>query len=137
MPVAQPDITERFGSMFSLPDPKPGEGFDAGATAAADLKQDDVAAMRAHLRNCAVLPPSVSPGEKVKVRLRVALQPDGRLAAEPMLIEASASKSGPLLMRSAMAALEKCQPYTMLPADRYKEWRILDISFTPQDFKRG
>jgi outer membrane biosynthesis protein TonB len=137
VPVAQPDITEQYGTMFSLPDPKPSDGFDAVASAAADLKREDVAALRAHLRTCSTLPASVSPSDKVKVTLRVALRRDGRLAAEPMLIEASASKSGPLLMRSAMEALEKCQPYTMLPPDRYKEWKVLDLRFTPRDFKGG
>jgi hypothetical protein len=30
--------------------------------------------------------------------------------------------------------LQACQPYTMLPADRYGEWNVLDLTFTPQDF---
>ena len=38
-------------------------------------------------------------------------------------------------MRSAMDALEKCQPYAMLPADRYDQWRMLDLSFAPKDFR--
>jgi hypothetical protein len=59
---------------------------------------------------------------------------EGRLAAEPVLIEASASAKGPALMQSAIGALEACQPYAMLPADRYGEWKVLDLSFTPQDF---
>ena len=58
----------------------------------------------------------------------------GKLAADPILIEASASMKGPLLMQSAVTALQACQPYTMLPADRYGEWKVLDLSFTPQDF---
>ena len=62
------------------------------------------------------------------------MTPDGKLAAEPILIEASASAKGPALMQSAIAALEACQPYAMLPADRYGEWKVLDLSFTPQDF---
>jgi hypothetical protein len=41
---------------------------------------------------------------------------------------------GPLLMQSAIRALSACQPYAMLPADRYGEWKVLDLSFTPQDF---
>jgi len=59
---------------------------------------------------------------------------DGKLTAEPQLIEASASMKGPLLMQGAIKALEACQPYAMLPADRYGEWKVLDLSFTPQDF---
>ena len=62
------------------------------------------------------------------------MTPEGKLAAEPILIEASASPKGPLLMQSAIQALQACQPYAMLPADRYGEWKVLDLSFTPQDF---
>ena len=65
------------------------------------------------------------------------MTPAGQLAAEPILIEASASAKGPALMQSAISALEACQPYAMLPADRYGEWKVLDLSFTPQDFVGG
>ena len=41
---------------------------------------------------------------------------------------------GPLLMQGAIRALQACQPYAMLPAARYGEWKVLDLSFTPQDF---
>jgi hypothetical protein len=44
---------------------------------------------------------------------------------------------GPLLMRSAMSALEACQPYAMLPSDKYNEWKNLDLTFTPRDFTGG
>jgi hypothetical protein len=39
-----------------------------------------------------------------------------------------------LLRNSAAAALRRCQPYKMLPPDRYEEWKMLDITFTPQNF---
>jgi hypothetical protein len=38
-------------------------------------------------------------------------------------------------MRAAIEALRTCQPYAVLPADKYDEWKVLDLSFTPQDFK--
>jgi hypothetical protein len=69
--------------------------------------------------------------------LRVFMTTDGKLAREPVLVEASASVQGPALMRSAIGALQACQPYTMLPVDRYGEWKVLDLSFTPQDFAGG
>jgi hypothetical protein len=71
------------------------------------------------------------------VRLRVLMTPQGKLAAEPVLIEASASAKGPLLMQSAISALQACQPYAMLPVDRYGEWKVLDLSFTPRDFSQS
>ncbi len=135
VPVAQPDITSKFGMMFTLPDAGAAGDFDAKATADANIKVEDAAALRAHLKTCSILPKSVSPADNVRIILRVALTPEGRLATEPLLIEASASEKGPALMRSAMDALDKCQPYTMLPADRYDQWRMFDLSFMPKDFR--
>ena len=40
----------------------------------------------------------------------------------------------PEIGRGAISALQACQPYTMLPKDRYGEWKVIDLSFTPQDF---
>ncbi|MBB5051582.1 chemotaxis protein histidine kinase CheA [Afipia massiliensis] len=137
VPTAAPDITSKFGMMFTLPDAGAVGDFDAKATAAANIKVEDAAALRAHLKSCSVLPKSVAPSDNVRIVLRVAFQRDGRLAAEPLLIEASASEKGPALMRSAMDALAKCQPYAMLAPDRYDQWRMLDLSFSPKDFKGG
>jgi hypothetical protein len=30
--------------------------------------------------------------------------------------------------------LQKCPPYTMLPADKYKLWKKLDLVFYPLNF---
>ncbi|MDO8977840.1 MAG: cell envelope biogenesis protein TolA [Afipia sp.] len=137
VPTAAPDITSKFGMMFTLPAAGAAGDFDAKATAAANINVEDAAALRAHLKTCSILPKSVAPSDNVRIVLRVAFQRDGKLAAEPLLIEASASEKGPALMRSAMDALEKCQPYAMLPADSYDQWRMLDLSFSPKDFKGG
>jgi hypothetical protein len=57
------------------------------------------------------------------------------LATAPVLIEASASPAkGLALMQAAKDALLACQPYTMLPRDKYQEWKVLDLTFTPRDF---
>src|SRR6185437_6030333 len=101
----------------------------------ANIGSDLVAEFRRHLRTCSTLPASIAPTDKVTVKLRVMMGRDGRLAADPMLIEASASAKGPLLMQSAIAALNACEPYAMLPADKYREWKVLDLTFTPQDFR--
>ncbi len=59
---------------------------------------------------------------------------EGRLATEPILLEDSASAKGPILMQGAISALQACQPYRMLPMDRYNEWKVIELTFTPQDF---
>ncbi|MCO6763554.1 hypothetical protein KQH43_31155, partial [Streptomyces sp. EL5] len=86
-----------------------------------------VAEFRRHLKTCMKLPATLSTGDDVRIKLRVFMKPDGKLAASPLLIEATASEKGPLLLKSATDALQTCQPYAMLPRERYGEWKVLDL----------
>lgn len=113
---------------------KAGDDFDAPAIESADIGSSPVTEFRRHLRTCSKLPAELKASDDVKVTLRVLMNQDGRLATEPILIEASASAKGPLLMQGAIRALQACQPYAMLPVDRYGEWKVLDLGFTPKDF---
>ena len=83
------------------------------------------------------MPASLSSGDNIRIVLRVPFTTDGKIAAPPALIEASASAKGPALMKGAIEALVACQPYVMLPSDKYNEWKALDLSFTPRDFVGG
>lgn len=141
----EPDLSVKYQVLLGLPPELPpaappqgrdkgSDNFDAPATEAADIANNLVAQFRRHLRTCLKLPATLKSGDDVKVKLRVSMTPEGRLAADPILIEASASMKGPLLMQGAIRALQACQPYAMLPRDRYGEWKVLDLSFTPQDF---
>ena len=142
----EPDLTLKYHVMLGLPEDLPlpakpagsgdksGDGIDATASTAADVASGVVAEFRRHLKTCSKLPVSVGPSDTIIIKLRVLMTPDGRLARDPILIEASASAKGPLLMQSAISALQACQPYAMLPADRYGEWKVLDLSFSPRDF---
>jgi hypothetical protein len=140
----EPDVTVKYGVMLGLPDAlpplpssasdKPGDGTDANASSAANIASNLVAKFREHLKSCAKLPASVAHSDNIFVKLRVLMTPQARLAAEPILIEGSASMKALDLKESAVRALSACQPYDMLPADRYGEWKVLDLPFTPQDF---
>jgi hypothetical protein len=138
----EPDLSIKYHVMLglppdlppSLPQARAGDPFDAPASRAADVASSLVTEFRRRLKTCAKLPASVAPSDKITIKLRVFMTLEGKLAAEPILIEASASAKGPALMQSAIGALQACQPYAMLPADRYGEWKVLDLSFTPQDF---
>lgn len=142
----EPDLTVKYGVMLGLPSALPPAALgadkpddkEAAAATTTNLAGNLVAALRSHLKSCAKLPPSVTPSDNVRVKLQVRLAPDGRLAAEPALIEVTAPSSAATkaleLKQSAVSALMACQPYTMLPADRYREWRVLELSFAPQDF---
>jgi len=136
----EPDLTIKYHVMLGLPGglpsagDKPGDGVDATASTAANVDSSLIAEFRRHVRTCSKLPPEIAASDKVMIKLRSLMTPDGTLAAEPILVEASASPKGALLMQRAIGALQACQPYTMLPKDRYGEWKVIDLVFTPQDF---
>src|SRR5882757_5338198 len=121
--------------LLNLPN-APDSGFDSESMTAANITEDQKAGFKAHLRKCWKLPGSVT-SATTRVVLRVYLRRDGKLGAEPVLIEASASRDGPVVMQAAIRALKECQPYGFLPADKYGEWKVLDLSFTPRDMAGG
>jgi len=135
---AKPSIFEpaNIPALLNLPN-APESGFDSESTTAANISPDDRTAFKAHLRKCWKLPGSVAPGQATRVVLRVYLRRNGSLASEPVLIEASASRDGPAVMQTAIRALKECQPYGFLPAEKYSEWKVLDLSFSPRDMAGG
>jgi hypothetical protein len=137
----EPDLSIKYNVLLGLPPELPplaapgksDEGFDETAVTA-DISSSALAAFRRHLKSCSKLPASVQPSDHVIVKLRVFLTQDGRLAAEPAIGGGSANVKAIELLQSAIAGLKQCQPYTMLPVDRYGEWKTLDLDFTPKDF---
>lgn len=138
----EPDVTVKYGVMLGLPPELPPEpkdlpkddGGDAKDSIAAKLPPEVIAELRRHLRSCAKLPAGLTPGDNVHIKLRTVFATDGTLAREPILIEAPPSAKGVALVKSAMSALQACQPYKMLPAALYGEWKVMDLPFSPRDF---
>lgn len=104
--------------------------FDPAETVA-NLSQQEIAALKARLKECWKPPAGLADTEDLVVMLRVSLKPDGTLRDDPAMLAASASENGPALLRTAASALRQCQPFSFLPAAKYKEWKILDLSFSP------
>ncbi len=137
----EPDLSVKYNVLLGLPPELPplaapgksDESFDETAVTA-DLSSSVLTEFRQHLKSCSKLPASVQSSDHVMVKLRVFLTQDGRLAAEPAIGGGSANVKAIELLQSAIAGLKQCQPYTMLPADRYGEWKVLDLDFTPKDF---
>jgi hypothetical protein len=140
----EPDVTVKYNVMLGLPEALPpsvlsadvgdrkGDGGDAATKA--DVGGDMVTAFRGRIKQCSKLPPSLSPSDELMIKLRILMTRDGRLAAEPMVKEGTASLKAVDLRNSAVAALSACQPYTMLPQEKYNEWKVIDLTFTPRDF---
>lgn len=142
----EPDVTVKYGVMLGLPPELPTElpkdaprddGGDAKDSIAAKLPAEVIAALRRHLRSCARLPGGVEPTDNVHIKLRTVFATDGTLARPPILLEAPPSAKGVAIVKSATSALQACQPYKMLPADKYEEWKVLDLPFSPRDFGGG
>jgi hypothetical protein len=140
----EPDVTVKYHVMLGLPEAMSVSVFsaDAGdkkadggdAAAKAEVGTDMVTAFRGRIKECSKLPPSLSPSDDLMIKLRVLMTRDGRLAAQPMVKEGTASLKAVDLKESAIAALAACQPYTMLPPEKYNEWKVIDLTFTPRDF---
>jgi hypothetical protein len=142
----QPDLTVKYNVMLGLPpelpiaasssgEKKDGDGYDASASAiTANISSSVVAEFRRHLKTCSKLPASIAPSDHVLVKLRVYMTREGRLSGDPLVGGGSANIKAIELLQSAIDALKSCQPYAMLPPDRYGEWKALDLVFTPKDF---
>jgi hypothetical protein len=138
----EPDVTVKYGVMLGLPPELPDlpkdapkdDGGDAKDSIGAKLPAEVIAELRRRLRSCAKLPAGVDPTDNVHIKLRAVFATDGTLARPPILIEAPPSAKGVAIVKSATSALQACQPYKMLPPDKYEEWKVLDLPFSPRDF---
>jgi hypothetical protein len=111
--------------------------LDARKAMAVELRQEEITAFKAHLRKCWRLPPDVATASTTRVVMRVTLNPNGGLAGEPALVEASAAEDGPDVFQAALRAIVGCAPYAFLPRDRYKQWQVLDVGISPRDMAGG
>lgn len=142
-PPAEPPVQQspwifdpmNIPALMNIPNGGPQAEFDSEATTTANLSSDDRSAFKQHLKRCLKLPGGVS--DNTRVTLRIFLKRDGGLASEPVLIEGSASSDGPRLMQAAIRSVKECQPFAFLPADRYREWKALDVTFSPKDVAGG
>jgi hypothetical protein len=129
----QPNPAEMM-ARFALVGGPLGGGFAAPPINAMQAAYDFTVAFRERVSSCSTLPAGIGSTERIKVSLRVFLNRDGTLAQQPQLLEPSATEKQLALMQSSISALEKCQPYTMLPPDKYKVWKKLDLVFYPLNF---
>jgi hypothetical protein len=129
----QPDAEETVARLALLGGAL-GGGFEAPPIDAPTAAHDFTLAFRERVSTCSVLPGELGFGDKTSISLRVSFNIDGTLASTPKLNGTIASHKERALMESSIRALEKCQPYTMLPPEKYKIWKTLDLVFAPMNF---
>jgi hypothetical protein len=128
---ALPDPTQ-VAALLNLSMQVANPNLDGPPTdSAAKLSADEIAAFKQHLSSCWT-GATASSGSKPSVVMRVSLGPNGRLRAEPDLVSISNASSvdGLALVNTVKRALTRCQPYSVLPAGKYQEWKLLDLSFS-------
>ena len=88
-----------------------------------------ITALRTHLTRYWRLPPGVDANSKLRVSIRVVLNPDGSLSQPPTILEGPPSPEGVAFAESAVKALDSAQPFTMLKAENYGQWKEMILDF--------
>lgn len=127
-PTRQASVAEELS-------PTPSLGKSSGN--AAQLSQSEIDALRKRLGECWNPPAGAANGGQLKVVLRVLFKPDATVATPPQLVAATASPFGPAMAESAKRAILTCQPFTMLRADHYQQWKDIEITFDPREMFGG
>ena len=136
--AAQDSVEERAATaarlawMLNLPTDTSTSLAAPPAEDKSNLAREEIAEFKAQVSKCWVAPAGIPNTPDANVLIRVAFNPDGTLGAAPELIAAPVSIDGRPLAESAKRALRKCQPYAALPTAKYRDWKILDMSFTAQ-----
>jgi hypothetical protein len=111
-----------------------GGGFPAPPIDSPLIGYDFTEPFRRVVSACAPGVPGVDPSERISVRIRVFLNRDGTVAGAPRMREPNPSAQQQAIMESFASGLEKCQPYTMLPQDKYAQWKQIDLVVFPVNF---
>jgi hypothetical protein len=127
-----PDETARLAerAQMALLGGRLGGGFAAPPIDSPLVGYDYTEPFRRAVSACAP-PVGVAANSRINVRIRVFLNRDGTVAAAPRMREPNPSPQQQAMLESFAAGLEKCQPYTMLPQDKYAQWKQLDLVVFP------
>jgi hypothetical protein len=129
-PREMPPDMNRLAEALGLPF---GDNADVSGASRERMAKltEGVKEFKAQVRKCFVLPPGIAANQRMQTIIRIRLKKDGTLADEPELIAAPPPPRGPPLVASATRAVRQCAPYGGMPADKYQEWKVLDIDFSP------
>jgi type IV secretory pathway VirB10-like protein len=126
--------TAAAAARFALMGGPLGGGFAAPEIDAALTGYDFTLTFRELVSSCGEQPDSIGPNDRVSIKVRVFLNRDGTLTSAPQLRVSNPSAKQQALMQAFAGGLQKCQPYTMLPQDRYEQWKTLDLAVYPRNY---
>jgi len=126
----QPNIAEAVAQYAALGGPL-GGGFAAPPVDTNAPGYDWTVPFRERVGMCSRVPQVVEPDDKVTIKIRISFNRDGTLVSPPRLLVPAPSAKQRALLESAVNALETCQPFTMLPPEKYKQWKTMEVYVTP------
>ena len=97
------------------------------------LTQNELDALRRRLIE--LWSPPIATTKNLKelvVVVQIRLNPDGTLAAPPRVITSGQSPQFIASRDSAMRAVFRGQPFTMLRPETYEDWKFLEVEFDPE-----
>lgn len=125
----QPNIAEQVAQYLANGGPL-GGGFAAPPVDTNVPGYDWTAPFRERVAMCSKLE-GLEPGDRVSIKIRISFNRDGTLVSAPHLLVPALSAKQKALMDSAVDALQRCQPFTMLPPEKYKHWKTMVVYITP------
>ncbi|MBY0532571.1 MAG: hypothetical protein K2P86_11435 [Xanthobacteraceae bacterium] len=99
----------------------------------ATLSMSELDAFRRHVQKCWNVLPGAGNMESVVVVLRIRLNPDGTLAAQPQLVTPITSPVMRAMADSAVRAVTTCAPFKMLRPQTYPVWKDMEVGFDSRE----
>ncbi len=103
---------------------------------AATLSQSEIDALRAQIQACWNPPPGALDSRDLIVDVRLQLNRDGSVSAEPQVMNRGSHPQFQVAAESAKRAIRRCAPYKM-PIAKYDLWQDVEVRFDPRDMYRG
>jgi outer membrane biosynthesis protein TonB len=99
---------------------------------AATLSQSELDALRARLTKLWNVQAGTERPEELIVDIRIRLTPDRRLAGPPEIVSRGTSPRYQAAADAAMRAVLQGQPFDMLQAATYEQWKDMIVTFDPR-----
>jgi hypothetical protein len=97
------------------------------------LSMSELDAFRRHVQKCWNVLPGAGNMESVVVVLRIRLNNDGTLAAQPQLVTPVTSPIMRAIAESAVRAVVTCAPFKMFRPQTYPVWKDMEVGFDSRE----
>jgi outer membrane biosynthesis protein TonB len=106
------------------------QGLATGS--AGQLSQTEISALRARLQQLWSPPAGAKDPQELTLEVEIQLKPDGTLSAPPVVLTGGSSPLFLAAKDSAVRAVLRGQPYTMLRPEHYELWKYVVVTFDPR-----